>query len=781
MPEVTGDAPPRFTRAAPAAGASEQQTLPVRYGWPVQLFALAAFTLAFVGWLNESWLFLFESPIWLNRYTEYAIILGFGVWRIRAEQNRYTRRRLVILVAVVTAFWWLLPWLLPMFEPYAGYLWAQPVFPSLHTPGTLTFFLVLGLVLLFGRRVICAFGCPCVGIRETVGFPFRRRTLRGPWMWAFRHVKWLFFVWYAGVLVATQYPPTGLTVGFVGGFWLAVGLTYFGTFFMAPLVGNRFYCRSLCPFGATFGLLNHAGFYDLKLDAERCIDCARCEQACDMGIPVLRQGKATGQVSALEDCMGCARCVVACPTDALEIRDVRNLLWPGLRRDASYLQRRDPPPALPPRAAPHGARLDPVALRVQAARCLDCGEPACRGACPLHNRIPEWLGLTARGEFVAAAELAHTTNPLPEFCGQLCPQERLCEGACARTTQGVGAVAIGAVEHAVVEEALAAGWRPYRPQVAPAGATAAVIGAGPAGLAFAVALNRAGWQVTVHDRDRRIGGMLASGLPPFRFDKRALDRRQALLEAAGIRFVLGHEVDQAGFGALLARHDALFLGLGARAARDLPLPGRDLDGVDDALDFLARVNRGDAGERVAGRRVLVLGGGDTAIDCARAALWAGAEAAAVVYRGPAERMRASPQERELAAAEGVEFHYGKTPRAFVGTTRVSGVHVAVAGGDAALQPCDQVVVAVGQQGSAPAWLAGFGIALDAGQVTVDSDGRTTRAGVYSGGDCVHGPDLIVTATAAGQRAAAAARADRPGRRKTLRRTSLPAVPAEVGA
>jgi len=216
-----------FTRHAPEARATEQDTLPSRYGWPVQLFALAAFTLAFIGWLNETWLFLFESPIWLNRYTEYAVILGFGLWRIRAERNPYTRRRLIILVGVVTGLWWLVPWLVPMFEPYAGYLWSQPVFPSLHTPGTLTFFLVLGLVLLFGRRVICGFGCPCVGIRETVGFPFRRHTPRGRWMWAFRHVKWLFFVWYVGVLVVTQYPPNGLTVSFVGGFWLAVGLTYF--------------------------------------------------------------------------------------------------------------------------------------------------------------------------------------------------------------------------------------------------------------------------------------------------------------------------------------------------------------------------------------------------------------------------------------------------------------------------------------------------------------------------------------------------------------------------
>jgi hypothetical protein len=258
-----------FPRAPHRVTAGEQDTLPSRYGWPIKLLSLAAFTLAFVGWLNETWLFMFESPIWLNRYTEYAIILAFGTWRIVAEKNAYTRRRLVILVGVVTGLWWLVPWLNPFFEPYIGYLWSQPVFPSLHTPGTLTFFLVLALVFLFGRRVICGFGCPCVGIRETVGFAFRENSPRGELAWKLRHMKWVFFVYYVGVLVVTQYPPNSWTISFVSGFYGLVAITYFGTFFIAPLVGNRAYCRFLCPFGATFGLLNHAGFYDVKMDEKR--------------------------------------------------------------------------------------------------------------------------------------------------------------------------------------------------------------------------------------------------------------------------------------------------------------------------------------------------------------------------------------------------------------------------------------------------------------------------------------------------------------------------------
>jgi len=227
--------------------ATRQDTLPGRYrGW-VMALSMAAFTLAFLGWFNEAWLYLYESPIWLNRYTEYAVILVFGLWRIRAERNPYTRKRLIILVTVVTGFWWLIPWLVPRFEPYVGYLWSQPVFPALHTRGTLTFFLTLLLVFLFGRRIICGFGCPCVGVRETVGFPFRRFSLRGDWAWRLRHTKWLFFVWYVGVMVGTQFPPNAWTTTLVGMFAAVVGLT----FFITPITGNRFYCRYLCPYGAT--------------------------------------------------------------------------------------------------------------------------------------------------------------------------------------------------------------------------------------------------------------------------------------------------------------------------------------------------------------------------------------------------------------------------------------------------------------------------------------------------------------------------------------------------
>lgn len=415
---------------------TSQELMPGRYSLWVQLLSMAAFTLAFVGWFNETWLFWFENPIWLNRYTEYAIIFGFGLWRIIAEKNSYTRKRLIILVIMVAVFWWLIPWLYPVYEPYVGFLWGQPVFPSLHVPGTITFFLILALVLLFGRRIICGFNCPCVGIRETVGFAFRDRSLRSDWTWRLRHSKWFFFIFYVGVMVVTQFPPNSWTASFVGIFYLIVAITYFGTFFITPITGNRFYCRYLCPFGATFGLLNHAGFYGINMVQEKCIDCRRCEQVCDMGIPVWKQGKESGRVTAIEDCMGCARCVVSCPTDALEIQDVRNFLRPRLVQNASYLMKKNNKISSPPRQEPElrlaeerlkdwkeiTATMTPTMtlaqIQQQAARCLDCGVPGCSNACPLSNRIPEWLEAVVAGDIETAATIAHSTSNLPEVCGR---------------------------------------------------------------------------------------------------------------------------------------------------------------------------------------------------------------------------------------------------------------------------------------------------------------------------------------------------------------------------
>ncbi len=730
------------------------------------MLSMAAFSLAFFGWLNETWLFLFENPIWLNRYTEYAIILAFGIWRIAAERNAYTRKRFIILVFVVTVFWWSIPWLVPFYESYVGFLWGQPVFPSLHVPGTVTFFLILGLVFLFGRRVICGFGCPCVGIRETVGFPFRKKTLRSKWTWRLRHSKWIFFSYYVGVVVVTQFPPNSWTVSFVGSFYLVVAFTYFGTFFIAPLVGNRFYCRYLCPYGATFGLLNHAGFYGINMVKDKCIDCRRCEQVCDMGIPVWEQGKQTGRVTALEDCMGCARCVVSCPTDALEIRDVRNLFRPKLVQNASHLlKRRAPEPVLrrEPRERPAGERRGDwtkttttpslAQIQAQAARCLDCGVPGCSNACPLSNRIPEWLEAVAAGNIETAAQIAHTTSNLPEVCGSLCPQHRLCEGSCTKAKEPDGAVTIGAIERYLSDEAFKRGWYPQQ-NIRRNGRNVAVVGAGPAGLACADQLRKAGCEVTVFDKRPMIGGLLATGVPPFKLDKALLVRRHQLLEKQGIRFRLGVEVNEALMQELLNTNDAVFLGTGTQTSRDLQLPGQHLNGVTDTLNYLQRVNREGGGSSMKHRHVLVIGGGDSAMDCARSAVRQGAAEVTVIYRRDEQAMRAAPKERHAALEEGVRFVFERAPEAVLGEDAVRAVRFRKTDGRSETIGADALIFAVGQMCRQPAWLSRLGVATDArGVIRVDENGRTSHPMIYAGGDNTHGPDLVVTAIAAGRQAA----------------------------
>ncbi|NOQ78074.1 MAG: NAD(P)-binding protein [Gammaproteobacteria bacterium] len=771
---------------------TQQDLMPGQYGLAVQLLSLAAFTLAFVGWLNETWLFWFDNPIWLNRYTEYGIILGFGIWRIVAEKNRYTRKRLMILVFIVTVFWWMVPWLYPVSEPYVGFLWAQPVFPSLHVPGTITFFLILATVFLFGRRVICGFGCPCVGIRETVGFPFRKKTLRSQWTWRLRHSKWLFFSYYVGIMVVTQFPPNSWTVSFVGGFYLIVAFTYFSTFFLAPLVGNRFYCRYLCPYGATFGLLNHAGFYGIKMDKEKCNDCQRCEQVCDMGIPVWQQGKKSGRITALEDCMGCARCVVSCPNDALEIQDVRNLFKKAMVQNGSYLlnkgigkaktngskkivKRQETEFRKPEERVNDWAEISVPnqwkTIQQQASRCLDCGHPGCINACPLSNKIPQWLEEVAAGNIPKAAEIAHSTSNLPEICGTLCPQHRLCEGSCTKARDLDGPVTIGAIERYLVNEALTkkqfrnlAKKKKVTQQANKINKQVAIIGSGPAGLACADELNKAGYQVTIFDRNSVVGGLLATGVPSFKLDKSYLQRRHQLLQQQGITFKLNFDVNGQTIKSLLAQYDALFLGTGAQASRHLKISGQILKGVSNAIDYLAQVNlsyetksqeiKNQQTDLLINKEVIVLGGGDSAMDCARSAIRQQAKKVTIVYRGKAQAMRASPKELYAAKEEGVNFLFELSPHTILGESSVTAVVFNHSDSTHRVINCDQLILAIGQVNSLPDWLLSLNIKTDSkDRIMVNSSGRTSHPLIYAGGDNTNGPDLVVTAVAAGRKAA----------------------------
>lgn len=473
--------------------------------------------------------------------------------------------------------------------------------------------------------------------------------------------------------------------------------------------------------------------------------------------------------------MGCARCVLSCPTDALSIRDVRNTLRPRLVQNASYLLgvptqvAATPARALPITPTPaarirdwqEAPRFDLASAQTQAARCLDCGEPGCRSGCPLHNRIPEWLSALAQGDIEQAAAISHSTSNLPEVCGRLCPQQRLCEGACTRI-QDSGAVSIGALERFITDTALAQDWQPRTSATPRNGKRIAIVGAGPAGLACADELNKAGCTVTVYDKQAQIGGLLNYGVPAFKMAKDVLARRHLLLAAAGIHFSLGIIVDESLMHSLLADHDAVFLGIGAQAPRAVAIDGQHIPGVYNAISYLAALNAHHLGDAVdppdlAGRHVLVLGGGDSAMDCARAAVRQSATSVTVAYRGTAQALRAMPREVDYATAEGVRLVLQHQPLSILGETRVTGATFSVRDSAAPHHKhiaCDTVILALGQQPEPPVWLASLGVASDArGLIVVDNNGRTGHPAIFAGGDISNGPDLAVTAIAAGRRAA----------------------------
>ncbi|PWK86718.1 FAD-dependent oxidoreductase [Fulvimonas soli] len=425
----------------------------------------------------------------------------------------------------------------------------------------------------------------------------------------------------------------------------------------------------------------------------------------------------------------------------------------------------------------------PPEAAAQAGRCIDCGNPYCEHACPVHNYIPNWLKLVQENRLFEAATLMHETNPLPEICGRVCPQDRLCEGACTLEQGDFGAVTIGSVERWVVDEAFRQGWRPDLSRVRETGRRVAVVGAGPAGLACADRLRRAGVAVDVYDRQREIGGLLTFGIPPFKLDKQVVRTRRAVLEEMGVAFRLGVEIGHdLPFRELLESYDAVFVGTGAYTYVDGKLPGRELHGVHDALPFLiANVDRllDDAPPPplldLKGKRVVVLGGGDTGMDCNRTAVRLGAASVTCVYRRDEASMPGSAREVGYSREEGVQFLFNRQPVALLGEDgRVGAVRVVatelhddgsgrlaprnVPGSEADL-PADVVIQAFGFRASPAPWFAEFGIAVDKdGRVLAGGEGRlpfqTTHPQVFAGGDNVRGADLVVRAVHDGREAAA---------------------------
>ncbi|MEL6322847.1 MAG: NAD(P)-dependent oxidoreductase [Pseudomonadota bacterium] len=322
--------------------------------------------------------------------------------------------------------------------------------------------------------------------------------------------------------------------------------------------------------------------------------------------------------------------------------------------------------------------FDPSAAREQASRCSQCGIPFCQSGCPLRNNIPDWLLLAANGRAEEAYRVSAATNNMPEICGRICPQDRLCEGSCVIEQSGHGTVTIGAVERYLTDRAWDEGWiAPIRPR-RERGQSVGIIGAGPAGLAAAEMLRRQGYAVTVYDRYDRGGGLLIYGIPGFKLEKPVVERRIKHLEDGGIVFLFNTGVgDDISFEALRAQHNAVLIATGVYKPRALPVDGNDAEGVVEALDFLVASNRAGFGDDVpdfasgklnaAGKRVVVIGGGDTAMDCVRTAVRQSAKSVTCLYRRDRSNMPGSAREVANAEEEGVTFEWLAGPEEVLAT------------------------------------------------------------------------------------------------------------------
>jgi glutamate synthase (NADPH/NADH) small chain len=418
----------------------------------------------------------------------------------------------------------------------------------------------------------------------------------------------------------------------------------------------------------------------------------------------------------------------------------------------------------------------------QAGRCLSCGIPFCEWKCPVHNYIPNWLALINDGKLFEAAELSHQTNSLPEMCGRICPQDRLCEGACT-LNDGFGAVSIGAIEKYITDEAFKQGWKPDMSRVVRTTKRVAIVGAGPAGLGCADILVRNGVTPVVFDRYPKIGGLLTFGIPPFKLEKQVVDKRREMMETMGVEFRLNVDVGRdIEIERLLEEFDAVFLGMGTYTYVKGGFAGEDLPGVYEALPYLiSNINRelgiahnGAGFTDMRDKRVVVLGGGDTGMDCNRTAIRQGASSVTCTYRRDEDNMPGSRRDYKNSKEEGVSFLFNRQPIEIVGSDRVQGVKLvqtrlgepdargrrvpeAVPGTEETID-ADAVIIAFGFLPSPASWFADEGIALHGnGRVRVSAAPpqrfQTTNPRIFAGGDMVRGSDLVVTAVFEGREAA----------------------------
>jgi glutamate synthase (NADPH/NADH) small chain len=417
----------------------------------------------------------------------------------------------------------------------------------------------------------------------------------------------------------------------------------------------------------------------------------------------------------------------------------------------------------------------------QAHRCLDCGNPYCEWKCPVHNYIPDWLKLVNEGNILEAADLCHSTNSLPEVCGRVCPQDRLCEGACT-LNDGFGAVTIGSIEKYITEKAFEMGWKPDLSHRKWTNKKVAIIGSGPAGIACADILTRSGIHSHVYDKNEEIGGLLTFGIPEFKLEKSVVKRRRKILEDMGVKFHLGKEIGKdIPFKKLYSSYDAVFLAMGTYTSLEGGFKGENLPGVYKAIDYLISntkklLNLSNGKSEFInfkGKKVVILGGGDTAMDCNRTAIRQGAQSVTCLYRRDEKNMPGSRREVKNAKEEGVIFNFNIQPIDILGNDKVEGVKtvqtelgevdqngrrvpVPIPGSEK-IYDADVVIVAFGFRASPAAWFDDFDVETRKnGLVIAEEDQdykfQTSNKKIFSGGDMVRGSDLVVTAIWEGREA-----------------------------
>ena len=418
----------------------------------------------------------------------------------------------------------------------------------------------------------------------------------------------------------------------------------------------------------------------------------------------------------------------------------------------------------------------------QSHRCLDCGNPYCEWKCPVHNYIPDWLKLVNEGNIWEAADLCHQTNSLPEMCGRVCPQDRLCEGACT-LNDGFGAVSIGNIEKFITDKAIDMGWKPDLSSRIWTDKKVAIIGAGPAGIGCADILIRAGIHCDVFDKQPEIGGLLTFGIPEFKLEKSVVRRRRKILEEMGIKFHLNKEIGKdIALKKLFNKYDAIFLGMGTYTSLEGGFRGEDLPQVHKAINYLIgntnhllKFKQKESDYiNFKNKNVVILGGGDTAMDCNRTAIRQGAKSVTCLYRRDEKNMPGSRREVVNAKEEGVQFEFNIQPIEIIGKNNVEGVKtiqtklgepdqngrqvpVPIQGSEKVF-PADEVVIAFGFRANPADWFKDFTIQTnEAGLVLAPEEQnlkfQSSNPKIFAGGDMVRGSDLVVTAIWEGREAA----------------------------